>query len=436
MSQASRILKSIAASPEYRTLVEAMKTPDYESICRSYLHVWDLLEKPMTEVLEGIQSLSRTNKGEDCQRFQSAIFLRTSTILPEWHRLNSLLKQEGLEEGQVVGFGSKSDPLVRTSEGRTIVLTHCALTQGQWVRFKVVAKTREVDFGQVVELTPDYLYQIIKQEILVRIRVSLDTVRECLITHQTDSCKDKLADLSCLLTELEGVRELASKLQVADRERVVDRVLAYRRRLLDEHGVNLIFDFLSQKEEKEIRQSCQGDEERLALALLEPGLLNHGAHQALKTDLFVGEELRKYVDIQQVLRSKPDDIDIAMELMELKLKTEKAYPLAKEYVKKMNTFFARLHGVARKVCLSMAEERICSVHDIQSAIEKAFSDATISGELRKSFSNAEEFYSLRSGLAEIRTILDDYVNPTSEARIQNYLNHRIALAFEDPNKSH
>jgi hypothetical protein len=111
----------------------------------------------MMEVYKEIQHLFRRNKDEDYQRFKKAISHHTITILPEWHRLNSLLHQEGIKEGEVVVFGTMGDPLVRASEVKTNIMPNCALQFGQRVKFEVVTRSREIAFGQLVELTSDCL---------------------------------------------------------------------------------------------------------------------------------------------------------------------------------------------------------------------------------------------------------------------------------------
>ena len=405
MSQASHILKEIANSPEHRKLVKGIKSADYEQLCTSYVQVSELISKGRTETLDRIQSLPRVNKSKDYQRFKDAFDNRARIVLPEWCWLSVLLKQQGIEEGQVVSFGSKGDPLVRTAEGKIVILTCCDLTQGKRVKFKIQVKGEKVDFGTVVELTPDYFYHIVARDTIARIRTEFNAVKERVANRVAYSHEERLTELSELLTRLEKLRELTLMLRAEEQERILGRVFAYRKRLLSDYSIGLVFGFLSHKEESEIRESCQGDEKRIALILSVPGLFNRRALDELKKELFAGEELRRCAEIRQKLKNKPDDIDMAMELMELRLRTENIYPLVRKYIQKMNVFHRKLSEKAEYFTLTVARERICSVQEIQSAIEKAFSSSAISLELRGVFHSQGEYFSLRAALIELRAIL-------------------------------
>ena len=424
MSQAIRALKSIASQPEYKSLAEAIEVADYDKVCQSYVQVSELLRKAKTEILDKIQSLPRRNKDEDCQSFLAAVAAHQVSILPQWHWLDSLLKEQRIFEGEVVGFGSKGDPLAKTSEGKIVVLAGSALTKDSKVALQVTGQGRNVNFGKVFEFTSDSLYQIVRRDILGRIRISLDSVKqripECLV-HPVEEGFTKLSDL---LTRLEEIRGLASRLRAEDREKVLDRILAYRKKLLSEVGVSLIFELLSREEETDIRESCQGDEQRTALALSAPGILRHKAHEALKAELFAGEDLRKCVEIQQKLKAGPYSLDTDLELAGLKWRTEKVYPASERYMEKIEALYTRFYERAQKVAYVIAEDRICGIEDIRRTFRQAFSDVYIATELRQVFQSMDEYRSLRADLAELRSVLGDEKSLAAESALQPYLEKR------------
>ncbi len=352
------------------------------------------------------------------------------TVLPQWHWLDSLLKEQRIFEGEVIGFGSKGDPLAKTSEGKIVVLAGSALAKGAWVMFQVTGQTRNVDFGKVFKLTSDGLYRIISRDMLGRIGTSLDSVKERIHKCPARPDEDGFNKLSELLTALEGVRELALRLRAGHRKKSLDRIIAYRKMLLNESGVNLIFELLSREEEMEIRESCQGNEHRVALALSAPGLLRYQAHEALKAGLFAGEDLRMCVEIQEKLRDEPYSLDTALELAELKWRTERVYPVAKSYMEKMDALYARFQIRAREVSSVIAEDRICSVEDMRRTFQQAFSDAYVATELRQVFQSLDEYHSLRAGLAELRSVLGDEKSMAAESALQPYLDKRWCVPLD------
>ena len=122
MSQTRKTLKKIASTDQYQALVTAVKEADYETIVSSYIKLSQLLEEAEREIEGKIQSLPRRNKGEDYKRFRTAFAARIRMVLPQWYWVDSELRERGVVEGEVFGFGSKGDPIVRTAEGRVVAL--------------------------------------------------------------------------------------------------------------------------------------------------------------------------------------------------------------------------------------------------------------------------------------------------------------------------
>ncbi len=430
MSQASKALNKIAASEEYKALDEAIKAANWETMAKSYVRLGGLMEEEKKQILEKINSLPRQNKDEDCEKFQAAFAIRASITLPQWYWLDSQLKEAGVMEGEVFGFGTLGDPLVRTREGRVVVIRGNTLEKGAKIRFKVVTEGPKLDFGRLIELTPEYFSSLLNREARTGIKKSFDAVEECLKNRSIELNESGLSQLSELLKGLEEARELANKLEAVEREATVARILAYRKRLLNEYGVKLAFEFMSREETREIVEACQGDGQQVASALAASGFFRYQAHQALRARLLTGEGLKGYSEILKNLESKVDSMDAALELMEFQSGVEKVSPSAKAYLERIDRLFDRLNRKAREVALAIAEGRISS-QDINSAIREAFSGAALGVELRRTFRSAGEFAALRGALADLMTMLGDSAGIAAESAIKPYLTRKIASAFEE-----
>ena len=170
MSQASKVLKEIAAMPEYANMAQAIEKNDYEAIANSYKQLNAIIEAKKKEILEKIDSLTRQNKGEDSQQFLNAFSLRISTTLPQWHRLNSLMQEQKVTEGEVIGVGSKGDPMVRTPDGKLTIISGLTAEKGAKVTLRMTKEGEKVNFGQAVEFNPDFFYILLNQTMLTGIR--------------------------------------------------------------------------------------------------------------------------------------------------------------------------------------------------------------------------------------------------------------------------
>ncbi|MBI4302867.1 MAG: hypothetical protein HY665_00805 [Chloroflexi bacterium] len=432
MSQASKVLKQIASGEEYKALVEAIEKADYQAIASSYVQVKGRLQAGEKEIVEKIQTLPRLNKDEDSQKFRSAFQLRVQTTLPKWYDLNQELQKQKVMEGVVSGFGSKGDPLVRTPEGRIVVVTGATPKEGDKIRFRVVAEGKNADFGEACELTADLFYSIINRGEREEIMKSLVTVEERL-RRPVVVDEEALAELGDLLQRLEKARELTARLEQKEKERILGRILAYRKRLLEGTIIKLAFELLSRGEEREIRESLAGNEEEIARALSAPGLFRQEAHKALKTELFSGEKIKGYDEALQKLESNIDSMRAALELEEFKAGMGEFQSAGKRYMDKMDMFFDRLFVRARQTATSIAEGSQQNIEEIKSAVSNSFSGEAACSELRRVFRNAEEFVALRAALVTLRTKLGNSEAALAEAALKPYLRQKINLAFGERN---
>lgn len=426
MSQAIKTLKKLAAGEEYKALVQAIESEDYAGICQSYRQISELLKEARKQVLERIQNLPRQNKEEDSQRFQGAFDRRVNFLLPQWYRLDLQLREQKIMEGQVCGLGKKGDPLVKTPEGRVVVVRGTNLKEGERVTFKVVAEGEKLSFGRQFELTGDYLYLLLNREKRARIKSLFDSIGERLRDHEG---KSSPAELNELLAELDNATEEVGGLRDAEKERALAMIRSYRQRLVRDSCLKLSFEFISGEEEREIREICQGNGEETARALSAPGLFRRETHDSLKAELFAGEEIRGYPEMLKSLESKLDSMNAALELIEFKSRVEKVSPLAKQYLEKMDRLFQRLSRRAQQVAFSLAEKEIHSIEDVHSTIGEAFSGANLRYELRNIFRNPEEFFALRGALTELRAIVGDRSHVAAESAVKPYLVQEITAAF-------
>ncbi|MFH1381412.1 MAG: hypothetical protein ABIH70_00775 [Chloroflexota bacterium] len=429
MSQTKKVLKQIASSEEYQTLVTAIEKADYESIFNSYIQIAKQLEDAGKEINEKIQGLTRRNKEEDSQKFQSAFALRAESMIPRWYWLNTELKKQGITEGEVIGLGSKGDPLARTPEGRIVVIRGTALKEGDKVKFRVVATGEKIDFGRVFELTPQFLYFIFNQETHTKINDLLATIREQLNKYQGNTDQITPEELAQLLKQLAEIRELTDQLQSEEKERLSAILVAYRKRLFRDFIPRLAFELLSRTEENEIKESCLTDEERSA-ALSAHGLFRRDVFEAAKTGLFSGDKIKGYDEMLTKLESNLDSMNSALQFMEFKAAMEEMALPAKRYVEKMDRFFDRLSAKANQLSFTLAEDKVCNVEDITSAISGAFSGESLNIELRRTFRHAEEYFTLRGALVQLKTKLGDNGAAAAEATLRPYLHRKIELAFD------
>lgn len=430
MSQTSKALKKIASGDEYKTLVSAIETADYDAILSSYLRISELLGEAEKEIQERLQSLPQRSKDEAYQRFRSAFASRAMATLPQWYHLNSEMERRKIAQGEVVGTGSKGDPVARTREGRMVVITGAALEQGNKVRFRLVAEGERMSFGRLFELTPDSFYFILSEDTREKIRSSLISVRQCLNDHALEADESGWSQTEELLRKLEDIRDLASRLRTEERDGVIVRAVAYRRQLLERFCLRRAFQLLREEEKKKVAASCQGDGGQLAGALSAPGLFDYQAHEDIKADLFSGDDIKGYSDVLEAMEKNLDSMDSALKLLDFKSRIKEALPAAKGYFQNMDRLFSRLSERARMVVAAMAEDKICEMEQMRSAIKHAFSDTALYTEVRKAFRSPEEFFALREALAELLRRLGHTEYAAAEAALKPYLRQAVTAAFE------
>ncbi len=428
MSQTSRTLKKIASGEEYQTLVTALEQADYDAVCASYTRIAELLEAAQSEIEKRIQNLPRQNRDEDRQKFQSAFASRCRTTLPQWHLIDSKLKSQNTIEGVVCGLGAKGDPLVRTPQGRVVVIRDSDLKESDRVKFTIIAEGDKVDFGKVFQLDAQTIYLALNQEAWDKIESTFASLRDCL-GHPGDGSEDELARLSQCLKQLEEVREIASKLRQGEREKTLARVVAHRRRMLKGYVINMAFDFLARQEEREIADCCQ-DSGQTEIALSAPGIFRQEKHQAVKAELLSSEKPKAHHQTLDDMGDM-DSMESALEFLDRKEEIDNLYPNAKKYVKIMDDLFYALSRKAKQVAFQLGEDNLSDVSDIRAAVEKAFSGAALHSELRRTFRSSREFFSLRGALRDLRAKMGNGKNSDAEAALKPYLNRTAASAFDD-----
>lgn len=130
MSQASKVLKEIAASQEYLDLVQAIEKSDYEAIAANYRKLYSSIEEKKKAILDKIDTLPRQNKDADRKQFLSAFDRLLVANLPQWDRINNLIKEQKVVEGEIFSTGAKGDPMVRSAEGKTVIVSGSTAAQG------------------------------------------------------------------------------------------------------------------------------------------------------------------------------------------------------------------------------------------------------------------------------------------------------------------
>lgn len=407
MSQAKRILKEIAITQEYKALVNAIEKGDYDAILSSYQQISKLIERKEKEVKSKMEKLIRKNKREEYQRFRSALARHAITVLPQWYWLSSELEKQNIMEGEVVAFGSEGDPLVETAKGKVVIIRGATLTEGERVWFKVTGQGKKIDFGKVLELTPSLLYSILIKDTQEKIRNSLALIRESINKYLEE--QKSPTELSGLLRQLEGVKDLVfkSKLQEEDKRRFITSILEYRKGLLKAVVPRLAFQFVSQCEEKILSMFCSDKRQQVTKTLSPLGLFCYEAHESIKAELLPNGWFKGYQETIEKLEKNLNSMATVMKLLEFKAEIKELYPLAKEYLQRMDRFFQRLFERATAAAIALTEDKVCEIEDIYSAIKKAFSIEQVCLELQKVFYSLEEFFTLREAFLKLRMRLKE-----------------------------
>jgi chaperonin cofactor prefoldin len=429
VSQAKNTLKKIASGDAYRNLETAIKEVNPQAIFTSYMEIAKQLEEADKEILEKIQTLPRANKDLDLQKFRSAFAARSQTMLPQWHWVDAELKKQKIMEGKVFGFGTKGDPLARTLDGKVVVVKGTTLKEGDKVRFKVVGEGGKIDFGRVFELTPDTFYLMLTQEAREKIQKSFDILKENIDTNTKGTAQMQLPDLSQTLRELEDIKEMAPRVGEEEKQRTIGRVLFFRRKLFKASIAKLVFEFLAQREEKEIADSCQRDQQKIGRALSAPGLFRYQSYESLRREFLAGDKPRGYQDILDKMENNLTSMDAALKLMDFKVKIEEDYPMTRRYFERIDRLFEKISVKAEQVAATLAEGNICDMSEIQAAIETSFSVEALGAEFRSAFRNATEYFNARAALCELRAGLGNSDSKLAEAAIEPYLRAVMDVAF-------
>ncbi len=427
MSQTSKTLKKIASSEEYKSLATAVEQSDYETVFTAYNQVAALLEEARREVRQKIDALPRENRDEDYHRFQQAFISRCKTELSQWHRIDSELKRQKVMEGEIFGLGSRGDPMAKTSGGRVVIIRGADLKEGDKVTFRIVAEGGKVDFAHPLELNPSSLYRLLNQDTWDNIGERLNSVRESLKGGLRG--EDKLEELSQALNQLEEVKPLAADLKDEDKEKTLSKVSFYRKRLLATCMESLALEFISRREEEDIRQLCQSDAQAEERALKAPGLFRCQAHRDLKARLQSKSDPQDYGAALDEMQANLDSMGAALEMLDFKDKIERLRPTAYKYLEKMDGLFRGLSQEATRLAVRLGEGDICQADDIRTEVEKAFSTEALCAHMRQAFRKAEEFRYLRGALDDLINQTGDGSVKNEEAALKPYLDRITEAAF-------
>ena len=424
MSQASKVLKEIAAGAEYTALVQAIEQNDYEAIAGAYKSLLNVIEEKKKAILDKIDTLTRANKEDDRQQFLKTFAIREGTTLPQLNHINTLLQLQKVSSGEVIGVGAKGDPMVRSLDGKLTILSGAQLEKGAKVTFRITGEGPKMNFGQAVEFNADFFYFLLNQTMLNAIRDRFTAIDNRL----KEAGEMTPALLSELLGEVEKVREMAAGLRQDEKERVETRILNFRKKLLGEFGVKLAMAFLEKQEAAEITALCEADAEKLTCAMAAPGLFRYETYRTIKTELFEGKSLKGYDEAVKKLESNLDSMDAALKLMEFQSGFEAIEPNAREYLTRIDQLFDKLNRKARNVVAALAEAKE-GTGDIQGQIEAAFGGKGACLEIKGVFRNPNEFNALREALTKLRVALGNTESQTAEAAIRPYIADKIRLAF-------
>lgn len=428
MSNTKRILKDIAAGAEYEALAYAIEQADYEAVFDSYMRISDLISNGRGKIEESIGSLPVRSKDEHLDKFRQSFDTAIERMLPLWHQLNLALIKSQITEGEVFGLGKKGDPLVRTPEGTIVALRGSKLEKGNQVRFIVEYEGERISVGRVFDLNPESFYALITQKPRERIRNSLASIEDHLKASQGRLNEGSLYQLGEFLVELEEIKKLPSTFKSEERERIIGQAVKYRKRLLYDTGVRLMFDFLSQQEEKAVEDFYLDRPEEKNRALSALGLFRYHTYEAAEK-LLNSDRFEKYGQVLSEIEDEIDSMDSAMKLLKSREAIDRAYPKAKSYLEKMNRLFDSLIKRVRQVTDALAKTETVDPEEIRMAINNAFGEDRLFPELRKVFRSSKEFFSFRGAVSELIRNLGDQESIAAETAFRSYLYYKIPQAF-------
>ncbi|MBM4462070.1 MAG: hypothetical protein FJ012_01880 [Chloroflexi bacterium] len=433
MTQTTKVLKEIASSEDYKVLAGAAEKVDYEAMFDPYMRISQLLREGRATIEKSIENLPVQNKEGQREKFQRAFEQATERILPVWYqlnrRVNSGLTKTKVMEGEVFGFGKKGDPLVRVIEGAIVVLPGMKLEQGQHVRFRVVQESGKLSFGRVFDLNSQSFYLLMTQEIRDRVNESLAWIRDRLSTFQGRWDGDSRVELGELLQRLRDIKETSSNLRAEESRRIATQVADCRKQLLYNASMGLMFDFISEQEERDIEKFYQDGHEDKSRALAALGLFRRKSYETAREKFLLKEEPEGYAHILSEMGDGLDSMDSAMELMGLQAAVDEIYPKAKGYFERMDRLFDNLINRLKQVVDTLSKKDILDPEEIRLAIEEAFSERVIFLELRRVFRSSKEFLSSRSAFLELNRRLRNEEVVAVETAFKPYLHHKVLQAF-------
>ncbi len=429
MSNTAKILKSIATGEEYKSLCAAIENRDYKVLYDAFTKVSQLLRDAGKEIEGKIENLPRQNKEEERQKFQKAFEQRSQSVVPQWHWINAQIKKQNIIEGVVVSIGKMGDPISRTPAGKLVVLTGSKAKEGDKVTFTVVSVGPKIDFGRQFELTPDTFYLILNQEALLKVKDSLDTVQKKLDTYPGSNDAENLSQMDEMLKTLEEARALAPKMLDIEREKMLNRAMIYRRRLLGPVVEKMALTYVSNEEERAIKDLCGNDESRIAAVFTVPGLFSPKTFNIFKENLFDGDKIRGYEQILEEREKTIDTMDSALKFEDFKANIKELQPAAQLYIDRMEQLFKRINLKAKQLTNSIVDDKAGNSEAVSNKITEAFSEKELGNEIQRVFHNPEEYFDARKATMDLKTKLGDTQCTAAEAILKPYLRQKIDRAF-------
>jgi hypothetical protein len=429
MSHTNKVLKSIATSEEYKSLCAAIDSRDYQALYSAFTKLSQLLKDANKEVEEKIDNLPRQNKDEDRRKFQKAFDMRSQAVVPQWHWINAQIQKQNVMDGVVISIGKMGDPITRTPAGKLVVLNGSKAKEGDKVTFTVVTEGPKINFGKQFELTPDTFYFVLNHDLYQKIDDLLDVVQKGLESVPGTSEAENLSRMDEMLKKLEEVRELTSKMLDVEKEKILNRILVYRKRLLGPVIEKMALDLISNEEEKALRELCGGDEEKIAVVLTAPGLYSPKSFNVFKEGLFDGDKIRGYEQILAEHENKIDTMDSALKFEEFKASIDELLPKAQLYVDRMEQLFKRLQSKAKQLTNTVVDDKTGSTEALLGKIKEAFSEKALANELLYSFKSAAVYFDARGAAMNLKTKMGDTKCATAEAILKQYLRQRVNRAI-------
>ena len=422
MSQASKALKEIASGQEYTDLVQAIEKSDYEAIAVNYQKLIQSLEEKKKQILEKIDTLPRQNKDTDRAQFISAFNRLIGSTLPQWEALNLRMKEQKVATGEVFSVGVKGDPMVRSPEGKTVIVSGVTAEKGTRLIYRVTRENDKVDFGRGVELNKEFFYSLLNQNILGKVVTTFDTIeariKEGNLTTEV---------INELLAGLQNIREMANSLRPEERTGISSRILAYRKKLLMDYSTKLAFEFIENTEVQEIT-AISADKAPQALAA--PGLFRTSSIQMLKNELFDGNKLKGYGETLKQMESGLNNMEAAMKLMEFKAGIEEVERSAKLFFDRLDVLADRLDKKVRNSIYNIAEDKVFTAEEVKNEVEKALSGPALTAELVRVFRSPGDYFSLRESACKLRNMMGSKDAQIAESAIKPYLTQKLNEAFQ------